>query len=364
MNQGRVALLHLAFHEYTASLARELDALVDLTVIHPTSASDEMARMLPTTAARKTFNKPRFRDPSNLKMARTLIHMLRGFDLVHVQQAGDPWVDLALSAGLAQKTIVTVHDVSPHSGDGDRIPGSFVARRRLHRRAAGLIVHTSDMATQLEADSPAPIGVIPHPSTRRSFVGNDEPPVLAPGNRKDVLFFGRIWPYKGLDLLIAAMRLVVDRVDGARLVIAGRGANVEELVPDVPWIALHNRFIPNSEVASFFESSAVVALPYRDATQSGVGVMAIDFRRPVVASPVGGLPSLFADPHGGRSGASFVDPTDAAAMADAIVQLLTDDDEYALAQSALSAVAETIDPRVVAEETADFYAGCLARLDD
>lgn len=359
---GRIALLHLAFHEYTAALANGLARHADITVVHPEDVAKDITPLLVPEVETETFVKPRFRDPSNLVMAPALTRLLKRFDLVHVQQSGDPWVDLALGFSVAPKTVVTVHDVTAHSGDGDRIPGSFAARRLLHRRAAGLIVHTFDMATQLSRDTSSPIEVIAHPSIRSEF-GVQGPPLMSPGNRREVLFFGRIWPYKGLDLLIDAMHRVVEHVPDARLVVAGRGDEINNLVRDVPWIDVQNRFIPTEEVPALFESAAVVALPYRDATQSGVGVLAIDFRRPAVASPVGGLPDLFTNPHG-EDGALFVDPANPDDLADAITRLLLDHDLYGRMQVGLDDVAQRLDPGMVAEQTVQFYERCVSALRD
>jgi len=354
----RIAFLHLAFEDYSAAIANELARVVDLTVFTPEPLRDRMALRLGDHVRVDAFPKPRFRDPRNLLTTGPLLKRLRRFDLVHVQQTGDPWMDLGL-ATLRVPKVVTVHDVHPHSGDGDRIPGSYPARRIMHRTAEGFIVHTKEMRSELrEQVGDAPVDVIDLPAMRSVWIG-DRDPTRAPDNRRDVLFFGRIWPYKGLDVLVEAMRIVRKDVPDARLVVAGRGADLESLFgPDVPkWVDLHNRFIDHEEIAGFFERSAIVALPYRDATQSAVGVMAIDFVRPVVASAVGGLRDLFADDKGGK----LVPPESVSELANALTTLLLDDDAYQDAQARLAETFDRLDPLRIADKTAAFYDEVLSR---
>ncbi len=52
---------------------------------------------------------------------------------------------------------------------------------------------------------------------------------------------------------------------------------------------VHNHFISEAELAALFSRAAVVVLPYREATQSAVVVLAYTFGKPVVATNVGGL---------------------------------------------------------------------------
>lgn len=113
-----------------------------------------------------------------------------------------------------------------------------------------------------------------------------------------VLFFGYIRRYKGLQLLIEALPRVL-RHRKVRLLVAGefyenpepylsgiRERNLEEFVQ------LATEFIPNEKVGLYFSAADVVALPYLSATQSGVVQIAYHFDRPVVATPVGGLPEV------------------------------------------------------------------------
>jgi len=78
--------------------------------------------------------------------------------------------------------------------------------------------------------------------------------------------------------------------------------------------------LSNAELAALVEDSAFLALPYRDATQSGVVLTAYALGRPVVATSVGALPEYVSD---GDTGL-LVPPRDAARLAEAMVGLLSE----------------------------------------
>ena len=72
--------------------------------------------------------------------------------------------------------------------------------------------------------------------------------------------------------------------------------------------------------ATLFQQASVVALPYIEASQSGVVPLAYMHMKPVVATTVGGLPEMVDD---GRTG-YLVPPRDEQALATAVVRLLRD----------------------------------------
>jgi glycosyltransferase involved in cell wall biosynthesis len=132
-------------------------------------------------------------------------------------------------------------------------------------------------------------------------------------------------PHKGQRHLIEAARLVLPQVPDARFVIAGEGElrpalerqikdhHLEKHVllagfrPDV--LALHKAF-------DIFAMSSVT---------EGLGTSLLDAMaaaKPIVATATGGIPEVVVD---GQTGL-LVPPRDHAAMADAIVTLLKDDD--------------------------------------
>ena len=121
-----------------------------------------------------------------------------------------------------------------------------------------------------------------------------------------ILFFGFIRKYKGLGLLIGAMRKVEKEIRNARLIIAGEFYEDKDKylsqINDAgleTTIRIEQGFISDAEVKNYFCAADVVVQPYLSATQSGVTPLAYHFELPMVVTNVGGLPDMVTD---GRSG--------------------------------------------------------------
>jgi len=257
----------------------------------------------------------RIRDPRGWVTSgrrRGELHQLKP-RVTHLQQCvvNDPRLLLAADPrpyGYA----FTVHDVQAH-------PGDSVARYRqlflkhLLRWAGLVFVHADRLREQLLAQTitRAPIVVVPHGIDR----GDSEPLPQLPS----ILFFGRIKEYKGLSVLLDALeRLWRPRPD-VTLTIAGEGTLPEHPALRDPRVVVHRGHIAEREVAGLFASASIVALPYVEASQSGVGALAKAHGRPLIATDVGGLPELVADDSG-----VLVPAGDADALAQALDELLGD----------------------------------------
>ena len=120
-----------------------------------------------------------------------------------------------------------------------------------------------------------------------------------------VLFFGFIRKYKGLDILLDAIKLIKDQhatIPPVKFLIAGEF--YEDRAPYDKQIAaldiedmliLKTDFIPDSEVKYYLCAADMIVQPYRNATQSGVTPLAYHFEVPMVVTNVGGLPALVPD---------------------------------------------------------------------
>ncbi len=125
----------------------------------------------------------------------------------------------------------------------------------------------------------------------------------APNEADVLLFFGLIRAYKGLQTLINAMQHLAHRERPVHLVIAGESYDdwgpYQSLIDASGMssrIHVHNRFILDEELSTFFSSCQAVCLPYLKASQSGVTAIALHYDKPVVASDVGGLSEYLQEP--------------------------------------------------------------------
>lgn len=126
-------------------------------------------------------------------------------------------------------------------------------------------------------------------------------------NENIILFFGFIRKYKGLDILLEAMKLVKDQNTNAalpipKLMIAGEFYDDEkpylQQIKDnqlTDLVILNTHFITDSEVKYYICAADCLVQPYRSATQSGVTPLAYHFEKPMIVTNVGGLPALVPD---------------------------------------------------------------------
>lgn len=110
---------------------------------------------------------------------------------------------------------------------------------------------------------------------------------------KHIGFIGRLDPAKGVELLIDAFRMLHDRNAGLKLLIAGdgRAAYIERLKQLADGLPVS--FLGKVEPADFFAKIDMAVVPSIWEEPLGrVVIEALAYGRPVVATPVGGIPEL------------------------------------------------------------------------
>ena len=194
----------------------------------------------------------------------------------------------------------------------------------------------------------------------RFRVPRPRPPAFA-RDRRHVLFVGRLEPRKGVAHLIRAMRAVQDRVPSTRLTIVGDGpdrASIEALARDVGVEATFAGRIDGADLPAYLQASDLVCSPALGGESFGLVLLeAMACGTAVVASRIDGYAGLVGD----TGSARLVPAADAGALADAIAELLTDDEQRRSLGARGTAHAARFDWRVIAERLDAIYGQLLSQ---
>lgn len=258
----------------------------------------------------------------SLKMTLNVVRFIKKgkYDVIHTDSMLGMW-NLLLYKLFGKKMVLTVHDPFPHTGE-------ITARKKFNYKMAMKMVRHFVLLNDKQKEQfcksynvrPEQIlinrlGVYDNIST---FVRPRESTIS-----HNVLFFGRISPYKGIEFLCQAMIKVKEQVPDATLTIAGGGKMYFDIAPyqKQDWVVVINRYVGMEELAGLLQNCALSVCPYTDATQSGVIMTSYSLCKPVVATNVGGLGEMVEN---GKTGL-LVSPKDVDALAKAIINLLKDD---------------------------------------
>ena len=117
--------------------------------------------------------------------------------------------------------------------------------------------------------------------------------------KKNILFFGLIRKYKGLDILLEAFGKLSEEY---QLIIAGEPygsfdpyQQIIDRIPGKDRIYSNLKYIKDSEVSKYFSAADLAVLPYRSATQSGISSVSYHFEVPMIVTDVGGLKETIGD---------------------------------------------------------------------
>lgn len=273
-------------------------------------------------------------DPLNPLSWRRALRRLRQWqpDVVVMQWWHPFWAPAwaVLGQGIRRlpshpKLLFICHNVLPHEQGKLRLLLPLLPRLAL-AAGAGYIVHAETDGAILQRILPdvgarAPLCVTPHPTY--AALGDVPPAALPwtlPADRPLLLFAGFVRPYKGLDVLLAALPAVLAQRP-LHLLVAGEfwqgTALYQEQIARLgiaEAVTLVDDYLPNELLAACIARAAVVVLPYRSATQSGIIQVAFGQGKPVITTNVGGLAEVVTHEQTGL----VVPPDDPTALAAAI----------------------------------------------
>lgn len=197
------------------------------------------------------------------------------------------------------------------------------------RLAQGFVVHSKHDEKLLQSQynlRQRPVTVAPvGPLLQYQPIAEKQVQRSIPASCCNLLFFGLIRPYKGLEDLIKAFdALPENEIANYWLTIVGEtweGWTVPaDLIHQSRYrdrITFVNRYVSDAEVAQFFAEADVLVLPYRRVSASGPLHIAMSWGIPVVVTRVGGL-SEAVDAY---EGAVLVPPEDVAALQSGLLQV-------------------------------------------
>jgi glycosyltransferase involved in cell wall biosynthesis len=221
-----------------------------------------------------------------------------------------------------RRTVATFHDLFVLSGDYSTsdFRTRFAGQARAAAERSDLIIavslFTARQVEQLLKVEPARIRVIPH--------GTRVPPLNStPAHREPmILFVGAIQRRKNIVRLVEAFERVAS---GWKLVLAGSfGFGAEEAIERIERSSRRNDiqvlgYVPEPVLEDLYRRASVFAFPSLD---EGFGMPVLDAMArgvPVLTSNVSAMPEVAGD------AAWFVDPTDAASIAEGLLRLTNND---------------------------------------
>lgn len=266
----------------------------------------------------KTFSLAMLRD------CRTLAKHLAALrpDVIHFDTAKARALGLLpfLYGRYRNKVCITIHDPTPHSGEFNW--RNILVKKGFFPKATGFLFYSAFSEKIFQQVYPnyrnktAVTGMHAY-SFYRTYLQAEEP------ERNRIVFFGRISPYKGVDIFLKAIPLVLEKFPGEQFILAGAKSSGYQLDAAAieacrGQVALQLEHIPNDRLVKMVAGAKMVICPYRDATQSGVLMTAFACHTGVIATAVGAFPEFIREGENGRLCA----PEDHEALAEAIIQTL------------------------------------------
>jgi len=242
---------------------------------------------------------------------------------------------------MGKKVALTAHNVNQARRDGKDSWFNRFTLKIQYRLCDHIFVHTEKMKSELLQDfgvADEVVTVIRHP-INDAFPDTEVTPAEAKRSlglrteEKAILFLGRIRPYKGIEYLLDAFKLLLsDKQTNYRLILAGEPKKgSEEYLQEIRRsaetkfdrgrIILRIQFIPDEEMEVYLKGADVLVLPYKEIFQSGILFLAYSFGLPVVATDVGSFREEIVE---GRTG-FLCKPGDAKELAKGIETYFTSD---------------------------------------
>jgi alpha-maltose-1-phosphate synthase len=354
----RIAIVHFGgMPNYSNFLIKSiLDCLNNTIVFAPYAQKQFIMEITENNSHICFYDKPRMRNPSNIKIMGCIVSSIESYkpDVIHLLEYY-PWMHFYLKHLARFPLVATIHDPIKHIGDIESWRVPFF--RGYYKYISQFIVlgnHMRDLFAEKYGIDYARINVVPHGNSLfylERFSSN------IPEKKNTILFFGRLYKYKGIEYLVKAEPNISRVVPDVQFVIAGRGSKrylkaVKQKIIHQNKFVFHEDYISDEMMAQLFQEASLVALPYVESTQSGVLMMAYAFKKPVVVTNVGSLPEYVDEEETGF----IVPPRDSSSMAGRINKLLLDENlRKTMGETGYRKSMEELSWEQVGQQTLDVY---------
>jgi glycosyltransferase involved in cell wall biosynthesis len=231
--------------------------------------------------------------PRDLKRHADSLEALKPAAVIMTMNSPFAWPFIRMLQGRGLKVFYVTHDAEPHPGDYARL-WQRVSQDLLIKTADRVITLSNSVARRIIERLPAiadrttaiPLETIYRTERRHQAVD------LRPGESVRLLFYGRLLPYKGLNLLADALEPLRDDPNW-RMTIAGSGpleTDVKRMFAGWSQVDLELGWIADQRTAELFSSHHLLLCPYIEASQSGVIAQAMSWAMPSLVMPAGALP--------------------------------------------------------------------------
>ena len=225
------------------------------------------------------------------------------------------------------RIVLTVHNIYPHNLTLEGKDKYSCRFKKVDKYIDGYIVHLKSSKTELSAEFGIDENKI-YVAYHGIYIPEGYQIEKCMDNReyKRIILFGIQNRYKGADILMEALPMLPkEYLNKIRVNIIGRtDAELYEEYKDrtkkynVEWI---NQFVPSSELYSAIGIADLILLPYRKISQSGVLLLALSYRKPILTSD---LPS-FRETLEGYPSDCFFEPDSPKALSEMLKRYLDND---------------------------------------
>lgn len=219
-----------------------------------------------------------------------------------------------------QHKIITIHDIQMHTGEDSKFRGMLYSFFDYKSEKCIILseIFRDYVINKLHYEDKNVV-TIPHATFDQYSTSKQ----LDLNQYNTLIFFGRIVTYKGLNVLLEALPIIVEKLPHLKLLIVGNGDMShynEQIKKYSDNIETHIKWIQDTEVESFFSRTDIAILPYTEASQSGVIPLANSFGKPCIITNIGGLPAQVIDQVTGI----IINPNSPSELADAVISLYSD----------------------------------------